>query len=171
MSFHEDQRRTSVTAADDIVRIPARQTFALFVCPFVCWIPFPQFESICVQMRIRDKLHKKEKKKPTDPYYTARLSLRTLPVQFFLSDKPRKWVLPITSINEDVLLMRMGVRAAERSQIEGLAVGQSSAASDDNGFMLTEEQLTSRAIYRLALDPPPAVGNLQRRTVDWLLRP
>jgi len=108
----------------------------------------------------------------TDEYYVARLALRTLPVPIFLSDAPPKWILPITSINEDRLLTELGLPHAERDQIEGLQSHQAAATTGEHeGLHLTVEQLSSCAIARLAANPPEEVGRMQRRTSGWLLRP
>ena len=74
--------------------------------------------------------------------------------------------MPITSIREDRLLKEMGLPRDERNQIEGL----SSVARLNGGLELTEEQVSSRAIARLSTNPPNGVGNVQRRTANWLLR-
>ena len=97
----------------------------------------------------------------TDPFYASYLSLRSIPVDVFLSDEPPKDPLPITSIGEDKLLLELGVSRGERDQIEGLA-----ALGDQ-----VEAQLSARAIVRLAADPAPEVGVMQRRTAKWLTRP
>jgi len=114
----------------------------------------------------RRKLDKKVKgtKLLTDPFYAGCLSLRSEPLPAFLRCDPPKTVLPITSINEDVLLKAIGTSVAERNRIEGLHT--SSAAT---GSELFEEM--SRAIVQLAANPPPEVGRMQRRTAESLLRP
>ena len=107
-----------------------------------------------------------------DPFYESILTLRSLPVSSFLGDGTPSWPLPITSINEDRLLVEIGLSAEERSLIEGLQnARRASVAAASLGGNLTDEQLSSKAIVRLARDPPPAVGNIQRRTCKWLLRP
>jgi len=97
--------------------------------------------------------------------YTSCLALRSLPIAKFLRDDPLG-MLPITSINEDRLLKELGLAREERKLIEGLTTVNTRGSQG-----LTEEQLSSRAVVRLAADPPPGVGNLQRRTRTWLLRP
>jgi hypothetical protein len=77
------------------------------------------------------------------------------------------WALPITSIAEDRYLKELGLPITERNQIEGLLSGRSSSQAATG---LTEEKIMSRAVVRLAANPPPAVGMMQRRTADWLLR-
>ena len=69
--------------------------------------------------------------------------------------------------------MEIGLPLAERNQIEGLQMRRAPAglAHQGNQFALTEEQLSSRAIRRLAANPPMGVGTMQRRTIRWLLRP
>jgi len=102
----------------------------------------------------------------TDELYVTYLSLRSLPVAAFLGDEPPAWVMPITSMREDKLLKELGLPRDERNQIEGL----SSVGRLHGGLELTEEQLSSRAIARLATNPPHGVGNVQRRTANWMLR-
>jgi len=110
-------------------------------------------------------------KKGTDDFYGGILTLRSEPVPPFLADKEPKWPLPIVSINEDKLLTNLGIPKAERDLIEGLRMKPSPTIGVHGGHSLTEAQLSSRAIVRLALDPPPEVGRLQRRTARRLLRP
>jgi hypothetical protein len=71
----------------------------------------------------------------------------------------------ITSLGEQRMLTALGLPSSERSLIEGLKFKRSS------GDSLNERQLANRAIVRLASNPPPEVGSLQRRTRGWLLRP
>jgi len=107
-----------------------------------------------------------------DSFYQSILTLRSLPISSFLGDNTPVWVLPITSINEDRFLAEIGLSTEERSLIEGLQnARRASVAASSLGGSLTDEQLSSKAIVRLARDPPPAVGNFQRRTCKWLLRP
>ena len=82
-----------------------------------------------------------------------------------------KWVLPITSVNEDKLLKCLGLSTAERNEIEGLHIGRSQPARRAAGATQSEQQQRDRAIARLAADPPPMVGAMQRRTAKNLLRP
>jgi len=105
-------------------------------------------------------------KRGADDLYISCLGLRTIQVKFFLGDAPLQWPLNITSINEDRLLKEMGLSRAERDQIEDL-----SSASVIEGQDLTEAQPSTTAIVRLAADPPPDVGVMQRRTESRLLRP
>mmetsp|Transcript_15402 Transcript_15402/g.46245 ORF Transcript_15402/g.46245 Transcript_15402/m.46245 type:complete len:545 (-) Transcript_15402:93-1727(-) len=107
--------------------------------------------------------------KVTDEHFASCLALRSLPVSTLLSVNPPNWALPITSINEDRALAALGLNRAERCQIEGLHLGSSTLGGDYLGA--TEEQISSRAIARLAADPPPQVGVIQRRVARWLLRP
>jgi len=111
---------------------------------------------------------KTAKQDVTDAFYAACLSLRTLPNTAFLGSSSPIWPLPISSINEDKLLKELGLHQAERHQIEGL-----SAISARGSFTIfsTEAQLSASAIVRLAANPPPAIGKMQRRTAGWLLRP
>lgn len=107
----------------------------------------------------------------TDPYYASILALRSVPLSTFLSEAPRQWVLPITSVNENRFLIEIGLSRSERDVIEGLQTRRASAVGMRDIFGLTEEQLASRAIARLASNPTPEVGSMQRRTAKWLLRP
>jgi len=102
----------------------------------------------------------------TDEFYAGCLAMRSVPIHDFIGNVPSPWALPITSLNEDRLLVLMGLTKAERNQIEGL-----SSVSMRGGLGLSEAELSSRAIARLALEPPPKVGELQRRSSRWLLRP
>ena len=45
------------------------------------------------------------------------------------------------------------------------------AVSTSQGDNLTDDQLSSRALVRLACDPPKEIGDIQRRTCVWHLRP
>ena len=104
--------------------------------------------------------------KATDEFYAEFLCLRSVPVSKFLQGAPGQ--LTITSISEDRLLSALCLPLAERTQIEGL---HSLSLRTHAGAGLTEEQLTSRAVFRLTSNPPPEVGKLQRRTSELLLRP
>jgi hypothetical protein len=116
--------------------------------------------------RARNKLYReKSSKNTTDDFYASQLCVRSLPVAAFLKDAPPKWPLPITSINEDRLLRELGLTHTQRNDIEGL-----SSVSVRGGRGLTEAQLSSRAIARLAADPPSQVGRMQQRTARWLVR-
>jgi len=100
----------------------------------------------------------------TDPFYTKYLSLRSLPVALFLSDGKPTWALPISSINEDKLLMELGLSSFERNQIENLS-------SNAPTRRLTGVHLSMSAVDHLAAHPPSKVGVMQRRTCSWILRP
>ena len=107
--------------------------------------------------------------RPTDKFYASLLALRSEPIATFRNHLiTSKWELPISSINEDGLLTELGLPIHERYEIEGLLTGRSQA---DAALSLTEEQQTSRAIVRLAANPPLQVGRVQRRTAEYLLRP
>jgi len=112
----------------------------------------------------------------SDPLYNGYLGLRSLPVETFLERHPPKWVLPITSINEDRLLLELGLSEAERNQIEGLYIFGGGDASSPHArtnalSARAEQQQSSGAIVRLAANPPKEVGTMQRRTQAWLIRP
>jgi len=123
------------------------------------------------QLRSRDQ-ERRLGKAFTDDFYAGCLTLRSMPVGTFLGNAPPRWLLQISSINEDRLLKEMGITDAERNQIEGLQVGVSSSASKSSTTIgLSEAQLSMLTIARLARNPPLAVGTLQRRTSQKLLRP
>jgi len=103
------------------------------------------------------------KLKSTDEYYAATLSLRSLHLQAFLGDEQPTSPPTMTSINEDRLLIVLGLTAQERNQIEGLA-------SVHERFGLTEEQMSAHAVTLAVVDPPPTVGIMQRKTSARLLR-
>eukprot|EP00966_Prymnesium_polylepis_P280643 6484300-Prymnesium_polylepis.1 len=107
----------------------------------------------------------------TEDFYAGVLTLRSEPVPPFLADTESKWPLPIVSINENKLLTSLGIPKAERDLIEGLRMKPSPEFGVQGRYSLTEAQLSSRAIVRLELDPPPKVGRLQQRTARRLLRP
>ena len=78
---------------------------------------------------------------------------------------------PITSISEPRLLKELGLSPVERNQIQGLTGMTSSSVTVRGGSILTEAQLATIAIVRLAHDPPTSVGKMQRITAEKLLRP
>jgi len=100
-------------------------------------------------------------KRATHPIYEGVLTVRASPLPTFLGAARPKWPITITSLSEDKLLASLGVPKAERKQIESLV--QSASVHDD--------PLKSRALIRLAADPPLEAGRMQRRTAAWLLRP
>jgi hypothetical protein len=69
--------------------------------------------------------------------------------------------------------MAMGLPRSERNQIEGLQIRRSSTDGGERNISsgLTDDQLSAKAIARLVADPPSQIGELQRRTAKWLLRP
>jgi len=106
----------------------------------------------------------------TDEFYAGCLALRSVPVQLFMVEAPQPWVLPITSVNEDRLLVLLGLRSAQRNQIEGLVGLQTGRpTSGTGGGIGPADELN--AVARFASDPPQEVGHVQRRTAKWLLRP
>ena len=157
-------------------------------------------DSKCRPARTAERIDRKRDRRhsyaTTDEYYSECLSVRSAPLTcvdfhsnpgnscaysrnltrprislcswFLKGEAHHNWVLPMTSINESRLLVELGLLQAERSQIQGL---QTSLAQTDTTHQLNEEQLSSRAIIRLAVDPPPEVGQMQRRTASQLLRP
>ncbi|KAL1496398.1 hypothetical protein AB1Y20_016353 [Prymnesium parvum] len=115
--------------------------------------------------KLEKKRGKKRAKHATDPHFATHLCLRTVPVSDFLVAEDNGWVLPITSVNEDVLLKELGLSQLDRHQMEGLTFRSADVPSS-----LTEAQLSTLASVRLARDPPPEVGTMQRRTAGWLVR-
>mmetsp|Transcript_40239 Transcript_40239/g.110796 ORF Transcript_40239/g.110796 Transcript_40239/m.110796 type:complete len:545 (+) Transcript_40239:2-1636(+) len=106
-------------------------------------------------------------KQEIDELYATYVALRSVPyTSAFAGDTLRaaRWELPISSINEDKVLQVMGLSADERDQIEGIQRGRGA------GLELTEERQISQAIVRLAASPPSALGHVQRRTSQRLLR-
>ena len=99
----------------------------------------------------------------TDEFYSSFLALRSEPVPIFLGYAAPKWALPITSFNEDQYLKVLGLSAVQCNLIEGFVSGHSAARD--------EEQQVSHELVRLAANPPPSVGKMQRRTARWLIRP
>ena len=106
----------------------------------------------------------------TDDLYASVLSLRSVPLTEFLGRAPKANQLSITSIREDSLLKELGLPLTERNQIEGLQSG-ASASRLIGGLGLTEAQLAALAIVRLAHNPPPQVGHVQRCSTKRLFRP
>ena len=128
--------------------------------------------SICPQSRARKKLTYKTQffKGHVDPLYAEYVSLRSERFSDFLnSRRPARWQLPITSVNEDLLLAALGLPVAERNRIEGLQTWHNAAPGVSG--RLTEEQRMNRAIVKLAADPPKEVGRMQTLTTKKLLRP
>jgi hypothetical protein len=123
-----------------------------------------------LQVTARKQLHEQTNLKHTDDLYSSYLSLRSRPFKDFVGGAEPKWVLPMSSVNEDCLLQHLGLSRDERMQMEGLQVGRQSAAVDGSG-MLEEEKRVTRAVVRLAAAPPPQTGALQRLSSNWLLRP
>jgi len=109
--------------------------------------------------------------KYTNEYYAGILTLRSMPAASYLNASiSSPWVLPITSMNEDRVLKELGLSEVERSQVEGLSIRGKSLETSE-GFGMTEEQISSRVIARVAANPPPEAGHLQRLTAKKLLRP
>jgi len=126
--------------------------------------------------RAHRKLNRSAQKVPdTDEFYSTCLCIRSVPKERFLSCERPKWPLTMTSINEDRLLMVLGLPEKERSQLEGLqrssTGSRAGSAKGSLSPMLSEEQLSTQAIVRLAADPPRQAGKLQRLTSHLLLRP
>ena len=115
-----------------------------------------------------DKKVKPSRSIATDALYMSCLCVRSRSVASFLGEADPKSHLPVTSVNEDRLLKELGLPKAERNQIEDLL-----SSSDHPGGVLgvTQAQLLTVALIRLAANPPVKVGEMQRRTADYLLRP
>jgi hypothetical protein len=105
-----------------------------------------------------------------DEFYSSYLSVRSLPMATFLRGEQPIWVLPVSSISEARFLTALGVNRVEKQQIIGLGVTTRNHKAGDESFV-SQEQHASRALVRLATDPPPAVGKVQRNASKWLLRP
>eukprot|EP00966_Prymnesium_polylepis_P215872 4997979-Prymnesium_polylepis.1 len=121
---------------------------------------------LSVQAHARSKLYKKAEPNKIDEFYSTCLGLRSEPFAACLKRSPSAWVLPITSVSEDKFLRELGLTAAERNQIEGLHSARSSTTEG-----LTQQQQARLALVKLAADPPVKVGEMQRITAAWLLRP
>eukprot|EP00966_Prymnesium_polylepis_P329563 7385247-Prymnesium_polylepis.1 len=119
--------------------------------------------------RSMNKTRKKSLKFGTDAVYADLLSVRSVPFPVLLAGASRQLPLAMTSIAEKKMLKLLGISSVEQQQIQGLQIRRRSLV--EGQIELTEEQLKSRAILRLAADPPPAVGNMQRCTAKALLRP
>ena len=112
---------------------------------------------------------------PVESFYVASLAVRAVPADEFMKRDVSPWPLPITSMSEDRLLRESGISRAERIQIECLQTTRTVFARQSvygaSSLGLSEEELSTRAIVRLARDPPLNIGRLQRRTAQWLVRP
>eukprot|EP00966_Prymnesium_polylepis_P334234 7389619-Prymnesium_polylepis.2 len=159
------RRRSSATSSDSLSYLfnPADET----VCAG-CRIP--QIYRKHARARAKRKFERKARavpKQEIDELYATYVALRSVPyTSAFAGDTLRaaRWELPISSINEDKVLQVMGLSADERDQIEGIQRGRGA------GLELTEERQISQAIVRLAASPPSALGHVQRRTSQRLLR-
>jgi len=108
-----------------------------------------------------------------DVLYHSVLSFRSEPLQRFLASDPSVWELPITSASEEKFLKALCLPALERDQIVGLVSGRTTQVAGGRRSSISEnpEQVMSRAIVRIAANPPAGVGVMQRRTASWALRP
>ena len=107
-----------------------------------------------------------------DDLYLSCLSIRAVPLTEFMDGVAPRWPLTMVSVQEDALLKKLlELSQVQRNEIEGLTLQQGSVTGIQNALARTDEQLSSRAIARLAATPPPNVGSVQRRTTRWLLRP
>ena len=113
---------------------------------------------------------------PRSQPYSSRVrcmvDVRTACCRTWMADAPQPYVLPVTSLNESRMLRALGLPEIEQNQILGLRMRRGAMSSALSGSLwLTEQQLSSRAIVRLAGNPPPQVGKLQRLASKRLLRP
>jgi hypothetical protein len=165
----KDETGENLTMVEEVVCSITQLPFLPPTTP--CVDPLARLRTQTEAYRKIDKSKSSRQAKKTDGVYASCLCLRSLPVKAFMSGDPSRWVLPITSINEDRLLTVMGVVRVECDQIEGLQTKRSTTSGDAEAFGVREERLSSLAIARLASNPPTKVGYLQRRTCGWLLRP
>jgi len=108
-------------------------------------------------------------KNSSDSVYANCLSIRSMPIGDFLASPCPGPKMIMTSTAEGRFLAMMDVHGAERSQIQGLQIRNSELGSAGK-LGLTEEQLSTRAVVRLAGNPPLRVGLMQRQTSQRLLR-
>jgi len=101
----------------------------------------------------------------TDAYYANCLAIRSQPVDLFLGSAPSRWEFTMTSMDENRLLRELDVTKADRDHIEGL---QATSLTGRPGR--SEAQVALLALLRLSTDPPAAVGRMQRRTAQKMLR-
>ena len=127
-----------------------------------------------LQAKASRQLQRRERRSSgvfTEEHYASFLTLRSVSVSALLANAPLQYALQITSIGEGRLLSELGLPKEERNQIVGLQIRRFSAGEEGDGLSLTKEQISARAIVRLAANPPPRVGLLQRRTAKALVRP
>jgi len=133
-------------------------------------------------MRMMEERRMRSSRNETDAFYAEWLCLRSMPAKTLLASDSNPTTLPITSMNEGLLLKVMGLTAEQRDRIEGLQVRhtslqarrasrRASSSSYDIAEVFGLEKMSSRAIVRLAASPPAAVGSMQRRTAKVLVRP
>lgn len=113
--------------------------------------------------KVIERAYSSRKLVVTDSLYSSLICIRSQPASHFFSRAEPQCPLPITSVNEDRLLVELGLSRSQRSEIEGL--------SSSNRSALLAERLSNAAIARVASNPPEAVGRIQRRACMWLLRP
>lgn len=100
----------------------------------------------------------------TEQVYERVLGLRAVPVPTFLGGTASNvWPLSITSMDEHRLLKSLGVARDERNHIQGLGGALHRTAQGENSEAMM-------AIARLARDPPPIVGTVQRLCTKSFLR-
>jgi len=116
---------------------------------------------------ITNKMESKKMKMTNDELYESCLAVRAQPFKDFVQDLEPKWPLVISSISEGRLLKALGLSQLEQCLVEGLHQGDDSPFGGD----LTDAQLSASARARLAHNPTKAVGDIQRKTRSWLLRP
>ena len=87
---------------------------------------------------------------------------------------PGWWFIPMGAANHQRQRRPLPCCAwppSVRTQSDRRLAESGTALPDDDSVGLTESQQTARAIVRLACNPPSGVGEMQRRTANWLLRP
>ncbi|KAL1527507.1 hypothetical protein AB1Y20_008897 [Prymnesium parvum] len=124
--------------------------------------------------------------KGTDEFYESKLALRKSALSSLLSEWPSAngWII---SVSERRHLALLGLTPPERDQIErtahgggkgmgmawGVRVGpaEDSAAEEEEGWGGRGGGGAATTLVRLACDPPPEVGRVQRATAaGWLVR-
>jgi len=98
-----------------------------------------------------------------DPLYLSCLAMRSVRFNDLMHNAPAIWPLQSASINEDRLLEVIGVHEVERHQMENLA----RPGTEDIRRL---QELSTIALARLAANPPPEVGLVQRIATAHQLR-
>ncbi|KAL1507405.1 hypothetical protein AB1Y20_008247 [Prymnesium parvum] len=135
--------------------------------------PFEIVERAVHQLK---KRHKKSDHSGGDPFYHSCLAIRAMSISDFLAGKAPGWLLPITSFDEQRLLEALKLSRAEKNQLMGLGAQNGALfgmhhVTTVGASLSKDEAVMANAAARLANDPPITIGRMQRRTVNWLLRP